>query len=120
MLADPEEVHAGPFGENTLVGHVADRLCVRHRRAVGVAVAVAEGVQPEGVGHDRLLASWRTARSNSGSVSTAPNTGPPGCSARPARRLSRRTGSYPIRSSRPAIAAAAAGSSPATPAAGRP
>ena len=43
-----------------------------------VAVAVTEGVEPEGVCHIRLPASWRTARSNSGSVSTAPNTGPPG------------------------------------------
>jgi hypothetical protein len=57
MLADPEEVHAGLFGEDALFGHVADRLGVRQRLAVGVAVAVAEGVEPEGVCHVRLLAS---------------------------------------------------------------
>ena len=63
------------------------------RRAAGLAFAVAERVQPEGVRHDRLLASSSTARSNSGNVSTWPNTGPPGCSTRPARRLPSRTGS---------------------------
>jgi hypothetical protein len=57
MLADPEEVHAGLFGEDALFGHVADRLGVRQRLAVGVAVAVAEGVEPEDVCHVRLLAS---------------------------------------------------------------
>ena len=80
-------------GEGALLDYVADGLGVRGRFAVGVGVAVAEGVEPEGVCHARLPASWRTARSNSGSVSTAPNTGPPGCRTRPALRLSRRTGS---------------------------
>src|ERR1700733_3548704 len=93
MLANPKEVHADLFGEDAFFGHVADRLGVRQRLTVGVAVAVAEGVEPEGVCHVKLLASSRTACSNSGRVSTAPNTGPPGCSPRPARRLSRRTGS---------------------------
>src|SRR5260370_119839 len=92
MLADPEEVHAGLLGKDPLVDHVADRLGMRKRFAVGVCVPVAEGVQPEGIRHARLLASWRTARSNSASGSTAPNTGPPGSSTRPARRPSRRTG----------------------------
>src|SRR5262249_32649851 len=119
MLADPEEVQPGLLGQDSFLDHVADRLGMRQRLAIGVAVPVAEGVQAEGVRHARLLASWRTARSNTPSGSTAPNTGPPGSSARPARRLSRRTGSYPIRSASPAIMAAAAGASPATPAAGR-
>ena len=57
MLADPEDVHAGLFGEDAFVDHVADRLGVRGGLAVGVAVAVAEGVQPEGVSHLRLPAS---------------------------------------------------------------
>src|SRR6266704_1642005 len=89
MLADPEEVHAGLFGEEALFDYVADRLGVRQRSAIRVAVPVAEGVEPETVCHARLLASSLTARSNSGSVSTAPNTGPPGCSARPARKPSK-------------------------------
>src|SRR5262249_59846811 len=85
MLADPEEVHPGLLGEHALVDDVTDRLGMGHRLAVGVAVPVAEGVQPEGIGHDMLLASsrtgslrtgssrtgsLRTARSNSGRVST--------------------------------------------------
>src|ERR1700720_3476549 len=57
MLANPEEVHAGVFGEDALFDHVANCLGVRGRLAVGVAVAVAEGVQPEGVRHVRLLVS---------------------------------------------------------------
>src|SRR5215470_10657440 len=93
MLADPEEVHARLLGEDALLHHVADRLGVRQRRAVGVAVPVAEGVETEDVRHVRLLASSRTARSNSGSVSTVPNTGPPGCRTRPARKFAKRTGS---------------------------
>src|SRR6185437_1624740 len=91
MLADPEEVHTNLLSEDTLVDHVADRLGVRQRLAVGVAVPVTEGVEPEGVCHARLLASSYTACSNSGSVSTAPNTGPPGCSTRPARKLPKQT-----------------------------
>jgi hypothetical protein len=57
MLADPEEVHPGLFGEDALFDHVADRLGVRQRRAVRVAVPVPEGVQPKGVCHLRLLMS---------------------------------------------------------------
>src|SRR5262249_11753004 len=87
MLADPEEIHARSVGEYALFDHVADRLGVRQRFAIGVAVPVAEGVEPEGVGHARLLAPARTASSNSGRGSTAPNTGPPGSSTRPARKL---------------------------------
>jgi hypothetical protein len=44
MLADPEEVHAGLFGEDAFFHHVADRLGVRQWLAMGIAVAVAEGV----------------------------------------------------------------------------
>ncbi len=93
MLADPEVVHAGLLGEHALSDHVADRLGMRQRFAIRIAVPVAESVEPEGVSHARLQASSRTARSNSGRVSTAPNTGPPGCSTRPALKLSRQTGS---------------------------
>ena len=49
VLADPEEVHACLLGDDSFLDDAADRLGVRHQGAVGVAVAI-----PEGVRHGRL------------------------------------------------------------------
>src|SRR5262249_50615596 len=109
VLADPEEVHPGLLGEDALLHHVADRLGVRQRLAVGALGPGARGGQAQGGGP-----RGRGARASGGGASPAPTPGRPGAPPRPPRSFAKRPGSSPPGPRRPAMGAPAGGSPPAT------
>jgi hypothetical protein len=47
VLADPEEVHAGLLGEDSLLDKVPDRLGMGQRAVAGIVSDIAEGVEAE-------------------------------------------------------------------------
>ena len=66
VLADAEEVDPDLFGEDAFLHHVADRLSVRQRLAVGSVGAIPEGVEAEHQRERGPLASRRLSSSWTG------------------------------------------------------